>query len=249
MIKEIANGMELAESPFWDNQNNIYYWVDILKKRLFSFKNNTIDYKEYDTYISFIFKNNKNQLCAAFEDGIYVLDNKYNKIKSYITFQNDGFRCNDGKLLLIKNGTQKEILKNVGISNGIAWHSNGNKVYFIDSLTKSVQEFDYVNSEFKNPKTVYKLENISPDGMSIDNEDRLWIAQYGGGKIVCIDTKTFDTIYEYNFDRKNITSCCFAGINLDEILITSAEDEIKDGAVYLLKTENITGRNKNIYIE
>ncbi|MEI0562694.1 SMP-30/gluconolactonase/LRE family protein [Brachyspira pulli] len=277
MIKEIANGMELAESPFWDNQNNIYYWVDILKKRLFSFKNNTIDYKEYDTYISFIFKNNKNQLCAAFEDGIYVLDNKYNKIKSYITFQNDGFRCNDGgispngelfigrmnnlynyhekepeydgKLLLIKNGTQKEILKNVGISNGIAWHSKGNKVYFIDSLTKSVQEFDYVNSEFKNPKTVYKLENISPDGMSIDNKDRLWIAQYGEGKIVCIDTKTFDSIYEYNFDRKNITSCCFAGINLDEILITSAEDETKDGAVYLLKTENITGRNKNIYIE
>lgn len=85
--------------------------------------------------------------------------------------------------------------------------------------------------------------------MSIDNEDRLWIAQYGGGKIVCIDTKTFDTIYEYNFNRKNITSCCFAGINLDEILITSAEDETKDGAVYLLKTENITGRNKNIYIE
>ena len=70
-------------------------------------------------------------------------------------------------------------------------------------MTKSVQEFDYINSEFKNPKTVYKLENISPDGMSIDNEDRLWIAQYGGGKIVCIDTKTFDTIYEYNFNPIN----------------------------------------------
>lgn len=278
MIKKIIDGMELAESPFWDNKTYTYYFVDILKKRLYWYKDNIINYREYDRYISFIFKNNKDEICAAFEDGVYVLDKKYDKIRKYATFEADGFRCNDGgispdgklfigrmnnlynygekdveddgKLLLIENGILKEVLKNVGISNGIAWNSKGDKVYFIDSFTKSIQEFDYIDSKFINPKVVYKFENGVPDGMSIDIDDKLWVANYGGARLVCIETVNFNIVHEISFNEKNITSCCFCGVNLDEILLTTAEDEKHKGSVYLLKLDIIKkGKNKNIYIE
>lgn len=276
MFKKIADGMELGESPFWDSQEKKYYWVDILKKRLYWYKNENIFFKEYDEYPSFIFKNNKNNICIAFESGIYTLDDKYNKDKKYVSFKKDGFRCNDGsispngklfigrmnnlynygekkfefdgKVLSVFKNQSIEVLKNVAIPNGMVWNENSNKVFFIDSFTRKIQKFDYVNNTFINSRTIFEFEDGSPDGMAIDSNKNLWIAIYGTGKLICLNPETSKIIKEYYFEEKNITSCCFAGEKLNQILVTTAKTNEKNGSVYILE-ENIIGKDKNIYYE
>ena len=277
MIK-ITSNMELAESPFWDAKNKKIYWLDILKKRLYFLKNNSIEFKQYFEYPSFIFQNEKNELAIAFEDGVYFLDENYERKRKYISFDKDGFRCNDGgispegtlfigrinnlynygekqleydgKLLLIKNKKKKEIFSNVGISNGICWNSLGNKVYYIDSLTKTIRSFSYNKGNFLNPKILYKTKDGVPDGMTIDEEDNLWIAIYGEGTIICLNPITQKIKIKYHFYEKNVTSCCFIGENLDKLLVTTASSSSKDiGSVYILNLEDIKGKEKNKFIE
>ena len=85
-------------------------------------------------------------------------------------------------------------LDNLLISNGMAWSSDGTTLYFIDSPTRKVQafEFDLVTGgiQFLEDTLVFSADQGVPDGMCIDSQGNLWIAFYGGGKVVCYEPST-----------------------------------------------------------
>ena len=70
----------------------------------------------------------------------------------------------------------------VQVSNGLAWSADGKTVYFIDSPTKQVDAFDFnlETGEFTNRRTIIKIKDGYPDGMTIDEEGMLWIAHWQG---------------------------------------------------------------------
>jgi sugar lactone lactonase YvrE len=58
-------------------------------------------------------------------------------------------------------------------------------MYFIDTITLSIDSFDYCEGELSNRRRLWTRPNESygaPDGMCIDSEGGLWVAFWGGSK-------------------------------------------------------------------
>jgi sugar lactone lactonase YvrE len=146
------------------------------------------------------------------------------------------------------------LVSGVSISNGIAWRSDCKTMYYIDSPTREVSSFDYniENGSISNRRTVisFKDENGIPDGMTIDSEDMLWIAHWGGWKISRWNPITGVKLGEYTLPCQNVTCCTFGGIDYSSLYITTArigltkselENQSEAGSVFCLKTST-TGK-------
>ena len=61
----------------------------------------------------------------------------------------------------------------------------------------------------------------SPDGMTTDIKNNLWICHYRGARI-SIYNKKGNKIHNINLPAKNITNCTFGGLNNKELYISTA---------------------------
>jgi len=117
--------------------------------------------------------------------------------------------------------------ENVGISNGLAWTKDKKIMYYIDSTPKKVFAFDYEDSTGKisNERVAFewKEENSTVDGMTIDSVGFLWIAIWGGEKVIRVNPANGEVVMNVKVPgARNITSCCFGGPDLTTLYITSA---------------------------
>ncbi len=123
-------------------------------------------------------------------------------------------------------GNVKIKIDTTTISNGLAWSSDCKKFYFIDSLTYEIHQYDYdiTTGDIQNKKIITTIEKEIglPDGMTIDNDNHLWVALFGGGKVIRINPETGDTVFEVCVPVPKVTSCAFGGEHLDELYITTA---------------------------
>lgn len=118
----------------------------------------------------------------------------------------------------------------VTISNGLAWSLDNKRLYYIDSPTQRVQSFifDEKSGEISFEKNAVQIpaEMGTPDGMTIDEEGMLWIAHWGGFGVYRwnpFDGKCIDKI---ELPAPHVTSCTFAGENLDHLIITTARENL-----------------------
>lgn len=120
----------------------------------------------------------------------------------------------------------KTMLKGVVISNGIAWNKDSSIMYYIDSPTKEVAAFDFnpKSCSLSNKRVAVRIpegEGV-PDGMTIDEEGMLWVAQWGGFKVSHWNPDTAEKLDEIIVSAESVSSCAFGGENLDELYITTA---------------------------
>ena len=155
-----------------------------------------------------------------------------------------------GGLYKIAKDRQATLIESpVTISNGLDWNMSGNKFFFIDTPSFAVQVFDYDENGIKNKKVFIELDksNGMPDGMCSDAEDGLWIAYFGGSRVerYSQDGKLTHTIV---MPVANPTSVCFAGKNLDLLIITSArvtdEDNLDSGKTFAIETGFVGQKNR-----
>ncbi len=132
-------------------------------------------------------------------------------------------------------------LSSVHISNGLAWTKDAQTFYFIDSPTQQVQAFDYDLSQgsIANGRIAldFPTEMGTPDGMSIDDHDHLWIAFWGGSKVACFDPISGKQLDQIDVPALKTTSCTFGGPDRDTLFITSAakEGDPNGGAIFVAK--------------
>lgn len=128
-----------------------------------------------------------------------------------------------------------KILSDLTIANGICWSSRKNEMYYIDSPTHEVWRFDYDPStgDITNRSTVVYIpeEEGIPDGMTIDSQDNLWVAHFGGGKIGCYSSSTGKKLSEVSVPARQVTSCAFGGPKLDTLYISTARVGLDDSAL------------------
>ncbi|KAM4818810.1 regucalcin isoform 1-T2 [Thomomys bottae] len=122
----------------------------------------------------------------------------------------------------------KKYFDQVDISNGLDWSLDHKIFYYIDSLSYSVDAFDYnlQTGEISNRRSVYKLEKDEhiPDGMCMDTEGKLWVACYNGGRVIRLDPATGKRIQTVKLPVEKTTSCCFGGKDYSEMYVTCARD-------------------------
>jgi sugar lactone lactonase YvrE len=131
----------------------------------------------------------------------------------------------DGVLVRIDpDGTVTEWMRDLCISNTMAWSPDRKHFYTVDSPPNQMYVFDYNESDgsISNQRPfLYDFERGLPDGSAMDADGYLWNCRYGGHCIVRIapDGKV-DRVIE--MPATNITTCTFGGEDLSTLYVTSA---------------------------
>lgn len=119
-------------------------------------------------------------------------------------------------------------LDQLTIPNGMAWNSSGDTFFFIDTPARKLYSFRYQKEtgEISDRFVVYEFdEGLGyPDGMTIDSDDKLWIALYAGRKIIQINPKNGHIEFEIRVPVPKPTSCTFGGKDLKTLFITTCRE-------------------------
>ena len=118
----------------------------------------------------------------------------------------------------------------INLSNGLAWSADGKTMYYVDTMAKSIDTFDYHDGKISNRKVRWRVTDDSqglPDGMCIDKEDGIWVAFWSGGVVRRFD-KDFNITDVIEMPVPMPTSCAFIGPNYEQMIITSAHDGKSD---------------------
>lgn len=128
--------------------------------------------------------------------------------------------------------TIHKMIDGVSISNGIVWSSDKTKMYYIDTPTQKIMVYDYddASGNISNPEVAVHVpaELGSPDGMTIDENDNLWVALWGGSAVGCWNPATGKLIDKIDVPAKNVTSCAFGDEDMGTLYITTARIATSD---------------------
>lgn len=128
-------------------------------------------------------------------------------------------------------------------SNGIAWARDGRTMYYIDTPSKKVRVFDFdvASGSISEERVIWdtSADESSPDGMTIDSEDRLWIAFCHGAKVVCYDPVAGKKLEQIDFPCIETTACAFGGADLGDLYVTTGVkpglDEAEAGRLFVCR--------------
>jgi sugar lactone lactonase YvrE len=245
----------LGESPGYDERTDSVFWVDIKTGSFFLWNRKIQNLREIQTgqYLGAIVPTKSGGYLAAMTTGIYKVDDRGLAFICRPVELRDNLRINDAKcdpagrfwfgtmglfetapegslFRLDPDGSCRKMLSGPKVSNGLAWSLDGKIMYYIDSSQNGVDAFDY-DLEFgiiSNRHRIISFSDQIPDGMTIDGEGKLWIALWGSSKVVRCDPGEGSIIGEIIVPSVNTSSCCFAGKNLDTLVITTSGEGFDD---------------------
>ncbi|WP_308639576.1 SMP-30/gluconolactonase/LRE family protein [Paenibacillus silvisoli] len=252
----------LGEGPCWDRVNGVLYWVDIIEKKVHVY-NPLLNSKrviQLEQCPGTIVPRKSGGVVLAMDRAFYALDLMTERLTLLAGIPNEPAenRFNDGKCdaagrfwagttpladieptgslyCLEADLNVRHAFGGVVCSNGIAWSPDDKTMYYIDSLTREVEAFDYnaASGEIDGRRTVIKLPEGEglPDGMTIDSEGMLWVAQWDGYKVSRWNPQNGERLEIIPVPAARVTSCTFGGEKLDELYITTARNGLSDQAL------------------
>jgi sugar lactone lactonase YvrE len=248
-------GAVLAEGPVWDGLRQRLWWVDIERNELHSFDpgNGTDCGWTLDHRIGFAVPSTRGDLVIGTQRGLmrfdpdagiatavvdpesHLPDNRFNDAKCDPagrlwagTMAVSESPCLGSLYRVDKSWQVDRMVTNISISNGLAWSTDGRTMYYIDSPTRRVDAFDFDphTGDISNRRAVIEVVDGFPDGMCIDANGNLWVALWGGWGVACYDPRTGAQIDKIEIAVEAVTSCCFAGADLDELYTTTASRDL-----------------------
>lgn len=135
----------------------------------------------------------------------------------------------DGQLFrLDADGTLHTVLNDYRICNGPAFSLDGKTMYHSDSMLGRTYAYDVAADGSLGPARLWRQfagDEGSPDGMTVDSEGCLWIAQWGGAR-VCRYSADGALLATIRMPVSQPTSCVFGGPDLKTLYITSAHQHM-----------------------
>lgn len=131
---------------------------------------------------------------------------------------------------LAPDGVVTTLVTGATISNGLAWSTDRRTLYYVDTPTLGVDTFDVGpdGGELLRRRRWVSLdasEHGMPDGIALDADGCLWVACYGGSRVLRFTPDgRIDTIVRLPVSC--VTSVAFGGSRLDELFITTARTDL-----------------------
>lgn len=242
-----------GEGPAWDARSAELLWVDMLGNRLHRTTVDGADrVTTFEQPVCVAVPRSGGGLALALADGFWLVgpDDARHRIMAIPqpSAPAGAIRMNDGKCdgrgrfwagsmaydarpgagslyRLDPDGVVHEVLRDVTISNGLAWTTDGETMFYIDTPTQRVDAFDVdpATGTLTNQRAFVEIPDSDgmPDGMTIDDDGALWVALWGGGAVQRYTPDgRLDTIVE--LPCRQVTSCAFGGPTLDQLFITTS---------------------------
>ena len=242
---------ELAEGPCWLEDRERLLWVNIMAGHVHLLDPKTGENRTLDVGqpVGAAVPTDDGRVAIAVRDGFALLDLDTGRVEPLAAVERElpGNRMNEGKCdragrfwagtmaldahrgagtlyRLDADGSVHPMLDGIGISNGLCWSADDRLMYYIDTLEKRVDVFDFdaEAGTITNRRPFHVVEGDGfPDGMTIDAEGGLWVALWGGGRVLHLlpDGTVADAI---EVPVSQTSSCCFGGPDLRDLYITTA---------------------------
>jgi sugar lactone lactonase YvrE len=121
------------------------------------------------------------------------------------------------------DGTISTVLTGLTIPNGPAFTADGSLMYLADSAAGTITRYqvDIETGALRDGQAFVTVSDGSPDGMITDNEDHLWVAIWGAGRIHRYRPEgSIERIL--HVPAQQPTSICFAGKSMTTLVVTTA---------------------------
>jgi sugar lactone lactonase YvrE len=120
------------------------------------------------------------------------------------------------------------VLDGVTISNGLDWTDGGATMYYIDTPTQRVDRFRVTADGRLTDRTpVVRINDGSPDGMTLDAEGCLWVAVWGAGAVHRY-APTGELLAVVDVGAPQVSSCAFGGPDGRTLFITTSQEGYDD---------------------
>jgi sugar lactone lactonase YvrE len=248
----------LAEGPFWDGDRNRVLWVDInagtVHTGVLSTQGMTHDILlQLPETVGAVVSSRQGELLVAGARRLYVISPEGAvSAGPSILSERIASRLNDGACdaagrflvgsLALDDRAYEEVLVRVdadgqvvvldddlGMSNGLAFSPEGDKLYSIDTAPGIVwiRDYDSATGAVGRRHEFARLDGGKPDGLCVDIQGNLWIAMWGAGHVRC-HSPSGDHVGVVEVAAPNTTSVAFVGASLDTLLITTASEQLSD---------------------
>lgn len=244
----------LGEGPWWDAQDDVFYWVDSLGCAVYWARLGSGEISTLATpgEVGFVMKAVSGDLLAGCRDGLYSYGGDSWQLKWQGDWDTATLRANDGKadrhgrlwfgtihetesepiarLYRLDDGQPQVQLDGVTVSNGLGWSPDDALMYYADSATGTIQVFDYdsATGKIRNGRVFASdTKPADPDGLTVDADGCVWSAKWDGHKVIRYTPDgRIDREIEVPVSRP--TSCMFVGSDLRTLAITSALPDVPD---------------------
>ena len=128
------------------------------------------------------------------------------------------------------------VVADLTIPNGLDWSIDGRRMYFVESVERTIWAFDYdlATGTLSGRRPFARLEggglpeSAVPDGLAVDADDCVWVAVWGGGCVLRL-APDGAPISRIDVPVARVSSCTFGGDDMTELFITTAwEDATPD---------------------
>ncbi|KXA94472.1 gluconolaconase [candidate division MSBL1 archaeon SCGC-AAA259E19] len=266
-----------GEGPLWHPMEKRLYWTDIPNGRMFRYDPSTGKHEQfYDGKVvgGFTIQSDGSLLLFMEKGSVRKWsDGEMETVLDEIPEEKDS-RFNDviadpegrvfcgtmptekrlGNLYRLDiDGTYEKVFESINVPNGMGFNLNNDKFYFTESNDRKIHLFDYDRNtgEISNRRLFLEKPKGegNPDGMTVDNEGRIWSARWDGGCLVRYDPDGNEEM-RIDFPARKVSSVTFGGNDYKDIYVTTAGGDNKPeegrgaGALFRTRVEEIKGRKE-----
>lgn len=243
---------DLGEGPVWSVEDQVLYWVDIHEGDVHIYNPADGSDRVINTgkQCGTVVRRASGGLMVALEDGFASLDPATGEVQHICNPETKpDMRWNDGKCdpggrfwagslgaaesepigtlwALEADMSTSAKIESLTIPSGIVWTSDQKTMYYIDTPTMTVDAYDYdvETGNITNRRVAVTVaeEDGWPDGMTIDAEDMIWVAHWGGARVNRYNPATGEKIQQVDVPSPQTTAPALGGPDLTHMYITSA---------------------------
>jgi sugar lactone lactonase YvrE len=265
VIRRSQAGAIIGEGPLWSERDDCVYWVDILGQRLhaYALADGQARAWSFPEPICWVIERERGGFICGLMSGFAELtlspftlrrigtpyphepENRLNDAKADNrgriwagSMHKPAIKTSGALYRLNTDLTFEEVDGPYHIANGPTFSTDFSRIYHTDSARRQVFVFDIdAGGDLRNKRLFIQFPEDwgSPDGMTTDVQDGVWIAHWGAARVSRF-TPDGRLDFSIAMPTPKVTSVCFAGEALDRLFVTSAAegrpDDPQAGALF-----------------
>jgi D-xylonolactonase len=251
---------ELGEGPVWVERDQALWFVDIKKKHIHRYDPASGDKRSWDApeMVGFLLPAESGGFIAGLQSGLHKFDERdgsftpiagvetdlpANRLNDAVTdpsgvmwfgsMDNDE-KADSGAIYRFVDGRVEQTeITGICITNGPAVSPDGQILYYIDTLGKTIHAADIASDGSLSNQRLFATiadDEGYPDGPTIDSEGYLWVSLYAGW-----ETRRYspqgEIVQRVRLPAPNITKIAFGGPDLRTVFATSARQGMSADAL------------------
>ena len=254
LVSDDTAGVFHGEGAFWDAATGGIRFVDMLRGDVMSWDGTALRRSHVSGVAAVIRTRTAGGYVVATERGFALTDDELTVTEEIPAFSDSGFRMNEGACdaagrfycgsmaydtrpdggtvyRLDPDRTVHVAMERVTIPNGLVWTASGETALHADTREGVIwaYDFDLATGRFGERRPFVRFSGTGgmPDGMSVDEDDGVWVAMWGGGAVRKY-TSSGALDVTIPLPTVNVTSCAFGGPGGRTLYITTSRQGLTD---------------------